>query len=254
MNITLSKYAVIFIIFLIIPGMIIAKQFKVLLFTETEDYHHQSIAAGVQAMRKMAEKHHFDLDWTEVSKVFTESSLNEYDVVIFLNTDGDVLTPEEQQGLKKFYQSGKGFVGIHGAAATELEWQWFGRLIGRQFIVHPAIQSAEIKIIDNDFPATYHLPDKMVWTDEWYEFGPELTDKLNYLITVDEKTYDPVAKWSDNEGQGMGDFHPIAWYQKFDGGRSFYTALGHLDEAFHDHQFLKHLYGGLYWTAKSEQK
>ena len=26
----------------------------------------------------------------------------------------------------------------------------------------------------------------------------------------------------------MGDFHPVAWYQEYDGGRAFYAALGHL--------------------------
>lgn len=244
-----AKIGIIIIALLIFGFTMQAAQFKVLLFTETEGYHHQSIAQGVQAMRRLAVKHNFDLTWTENSAIFTEAKLNEYDVVVFLNNDGDVLNSKEQEGLKKYYRSGKGFVGIHGAAATELNWPWFGKLIGRQFTIHPEIQTAEINIIDKNFPATYHLPEKMIWTDEWYEFGPELTDNLNYLITVDEKTYNPKADWEDKKGAGMEDFHPIAWYQNFDGGRSFYTGLGHIGESFSDPKFLQHIYGGIYWAA-----
>ena len=248
-----SKFSLLVTI-LIIANIVMLRgeQFQVLLFTEAEGYHHQSIADGVQAMRKLSEKHNFGLHWTENSKIFSDSSLYNYDVVVFLNTGGNVLTKEEQKGLQKFYRKGNGFVGIHGAAATELEWNWFGKLIGRRFIIHPTIQTAKVNIKGEGFPATYHLPDKMLWTEEWYEFGPELSNNLKYLITVDETTYNPKAKWEDKKGDGMGKFHPIAWYQKFEGGRAFYTGLGHIGVAFRDRVFLEHIYGGIYWSSQGE--
>lgn len=91
--------------------------------------------------------------------------------------------------------------------------------------------------------------DYQLWTDEWYEFTPEKNPGLNYLITVDEKTFETKVQWGEKVGKGMGDFHPIAWYQNYDGGRSFYTALGHLPSVFKDEKFLTHLYGGIYWAA-----
>ncbi|MCF7885321.1 MAG: ThuA domain-containing protein [Candidatus Marinimicrobia bacterium] len=254
MYIDYPKALFIILIAIFLCSIVQAAQFKILLFTETEGYHHQSIAEGVQALRKLSKKHNFAMHWTEISSIFTDSSLHDYDAVVFLNTDGNVLSSEEQKGLKKYYQNGNGFVGIHGAAATELEWAWFGKMIGRKFIIHPEIQTAELNVTDQDFPATYHLPEKMIWTDEWYEFGSELSDNLNYLITVDETSYNAKAKWEDTKGDGMGDFHPVAWYQKFDGGRSFYTALGHIGEAFKDPDFLKHIYGGIYWAALGIEK
>ena len=66
---------------------------------------------------------------------------------------------------------------------------------------------------------------------------------------MDEKTYQPHAKWDPKEGKGMGDFHPISWYHEYDGGRAFYTALGHLPATYSDANFLHHVYGGIYWAA-----
>lgn len=66
---------------------------------------------------------------------------------------------------------------------------------------------------------------------------------------MDETTYNPVADWEDKKGQGMGKFHPIAWYHNFDGSRSFYTALGHMPATYQNKAFIEHIYGGLYWAV-----
>jgi type 1 glutamine amidotransferase len=47
----------------------------------------------------------------------------------------------------------------------------------------------------------------------------------------------------------MGAVHPISWYHPYDGGRAFYTALGHIPATFSDQTFLDHIYGGIYWAA-----
>ena len=98
-----------------------------------------------------------------------------------------------------------------------------------------------MKVIDKNHPATMHLPDRWVWTDEWYNFKGPLPENLHVLLTVDESTY--------VDEKGMGEVHPIAWYQEYDGGRSFYTALGHIESSYNDALFLKHLLGGIYWAA-----
>ena len=51
---------------------------------------------------------------------------------------------------------------------------------------------------------------------------------LNYILAVDESTYNPKVQWGEKKAEGMGKLHPIAWYHNYDGGRSFYTALGHI--------------------------
>ena len=225
------------------------QEFKALLFTRTVGYHHASIHEGVDAMRKLADRHTFSLDWQENPNVFNDKALANYDVVIFLNTTGDVLNEEQQKAFEKFIQSGKGYVGIHSASDTEYDWAWYTKLVGRMFKIHPPTQTAVLNVKDSNFPGMELIPQKWLWTDEWYQYGEEKITGLNYLLTVDEKTFDVYAKWGDNEGKGMGDFHPIAWYHNYDGGRAFYTGLGHVPGTYSDPIFLQHLYGGIYWAV-----
>ena len=225
-------------------------QFRVLMITTTDGWHHESIADAVPAIRGLAEKHHFDVVWEEnIDLVFTEESLAEFDVIMFVLTTGDILDPDQQALMESFIRAGKGFVGVHSASDTEYDWPGFTQLVGRMFHIHPAIQTAELSVIDREFPGQERMPDRFWFTDEYYEFGEETVSGLNYLLTIDERTYDPVTDWGEKSGTGMGDFHPLAWYQEFDGGRSFYTALGHLPSVYEDELFLEHLYGGIYWAA-----
>ncbi|WP_341226481.1 ThuA domain-containing protein [uncultured Arcticibacterium sp.] len=223
---------------------------KALLFTKTAGFHHESIHEGVAAVRGLGQRHSFQVDWQENSSVFTEDRLKNYDVVIFLNTTGDVLNDKEQAAFEKYIQNGGGYVGVHAAADTEYEWEWYTKMVGMMFKIHPAQQTAYIHVENSNFPGMERFPKKLLWTDEWYEYQkPVLTKDLNYLVSVDEKSYEPYAKWGDNEGKGMGDFHPISWYHNYDGGRAFYTGLGHIGAIYSDQTYLDHLYGGIYWAA-----
>lgn len=223
-------------------------RFEALVFSGTAGYRHESILEGVAAINLLGERHQFGVAWTEDANVFLEDDLSKFDVVVFLNTSDNMLTDEQQAAFQEFIQSGKGFVGIHGAAASEYDWEWYGKLIGRFFKVHPKIQTAVIDVIDKNHPATFHLPERWLWTDEWYDFEAPLTDDLNVVLTVDESTYNSEVK-GKKPSNGMGDFHPIAWYHEFDGGRSFYTALGHSPLAYEDPLFMQHIYGAIFWAA-----
>ncbi len=221
-------------------------QFNALVFSKTEGYKHASITEGVNAFKDLAQQHSFDMTWTEDAGIFTKEKLDPFDVVVFLNTSGQFLDKEHQSALMAFIQEGKGFMGVHAASTTHVEWPWFVGLVGASFQSHPYIQSAMVQTIDQTHPATLHLNEKWLWTDEWYVFK-SMSDNLNILLTVDEDSYDPHHSWEQTIGMGRN--HPIAWYQYYDGGRSFYTALGHLEKSYKNPHFLLHLYGGLYWAA-----
>lgn len=225
-----------------------AQQFKALLFTKTDGFHHESIQEGVTAIRTLANRNNFTIDWQENASIFNDKALGNYNVVIFLNTTGNILNDEQQAAFEKFIKAGNGYVGIHSASDTEYDWVWYTKMVGMMFKIHPQQQTAYLKLEDGNFPGMERFPKKMLWTDEWYEYSERKADDLHILLSVDEKTYDPYVKWGTNEGKGMG-FHPIAWYHKYDGGRSFYTGLGHIPLTFSDPIFLDHLYGGIYWAA-----
>ncbi len=225
-------------------------QFRVLLFTKTDGFHHESIMDGVAAVKKLADRHTFAVDWHENASIFSDRGLEKYQAIIFLSTTSNILNDDQQAAMERFIRAGKGFVGVHAATDTEYDWPWYAKLVGNQFKIHPAQQTAFLNVVDSNFPGMERFPKRLLWTDEWYEFKvPGPATDLKYLITIDEKTYKPEAKWGTNETKGMGDFHPIAWYHEYDGGRSFYTALGHISGVYTDQTFLDHLFGGIYWAA-----
>ena len=155
--------------------------------------------------------------------------------------------------MERFIQGGKGFVGIHSASDTEYDWLWYTKLVGRMFHIHPPTQTAKLTVLDKAFPGLQGFADGRLWTDEWYEFGPEKTEGLQYILGVDESTYNPKADGRNKKGQGMGSFHPVSWYHNYDGGRSFYTALGHVPATFSDAAFLQHIYAGIRWAATGKK-
>lgn len=257
-NILQISYTAFFI--LLFSQQIMAQQFRALLVTETSGWHHTSVPNAIAAMRELAATHTFDLTWQQAGMEITEQSLRNIDVIVFINTTGDIFNDREQAAIKKFIQSGKGYVGVHAASDTEYEWEWYTKLVGRMFHIHPEQQTAKLKITGHNFPGLEHFPNTLLWTDEWYEFGEEKVSDLNYLIHLDPKSFDPNTTWKDRDvdangnrldrvSKGRGDFHPIAWYHEFDGGRAFYTALGHKEKVYENPWFLSHLYGGIYYAA-----
>jgi uncharacterized protein len=229
------------------------KQFKALLVTTTKGWHHESLHSGVLAIKELGVKNFFDVVLFENPNGFTDEYVSQFQVIIFLSTTGDIFDTAQQKVMERFIQSGKGFVGIHSASDTEYDWDWYNKLVGRMFKIHPVIQTAKINILDAGFPGLQGYANNKLWTDEWYEFGPEKITGLNYILGVDETTYDPKVQWGEKKGIGMGKLHPLSWYHNYDGGRSFYTALGHLPTIYSDPVFLNHLYAGIFWAATGKK-
>jgi uncharacterized protein len=216
--------------------------FRVLVYTRTTDYRHDSIPDAVAAVRALGAAHGFETDATEDPGAF-ESSLEGYAAVVFLSTSGEVLTPPGRTGLMAYMRGGGGFVGVHAAACTEYEWPYYGELLGARFARHPDHQPGRVVVEDRGHPATSHLPAVWRFTDEWYDFRAGPRGSVRVLASVDESSY---------VGGGMGEDHPLVWCREQDGGRVFYTALGHASEAYEDPGFRAHLVGGIRWAARRE--
>ncbi len=212
---------------------------RVLVFTKTAGFRHGSIPAGIRCVRELGAEHGFEVDATEDSARFTDASLEPFDVVMFLNTTGDVLDESQQESLQRFVRSGGGWMGVHSASDTEYDWPWYGKLVGAYFKSHPKIQEARLEVVDGAHPSTAHLAEEWIRRDEWYDFrAPPVGVRL--LVTLDEESY---------QGGRMGVVHPMAWCHEYDGGRAFYTAPGHTDESYEEPAFRTHLLGGLKWAA-----
>lgn len=211
------------------------KDKTLLVFSKTAGYRHGSIEAGITALKQLGEVNNFEVIATENAAYFTQDSLKTYDAVVFLNTTGDLLNAEQQADFERYIQAGGGFVGIHAATDTEYQWPWYNKLVGAYFMNHPKVQTATLRRHDKKHISTQMLEDRWEKEDEWYNFR-SINPAINVLLSIDEKSY---------EGGENGDNHPVSWYHEYDGGRSFYTAMGHTDETFENETFLNHLWGGL---------
>jgi cytochrome c len=214
--------------------------FAALVFSKTSGFRHSSIPEGIAAMKALGAEHGFEIDATEDSARFTDATLSRYKTVVFLSTTGDVLDEAQKAAFERYIRSGGGFVGIHSASDTEYGWSWYGGLVGAHFKSHPKIQNATVRIEDHDQPSTRSLP--LLWqrTDEWYNFRTNPRSEVHVLAVLDETSY---------SGGEMGSDHPIAWCHNFDGGRSWYTAMGHTEESYAEPLFRLHLLGGILSAA-----
>ncbi len=218
------------------------EQASILVFSKTEGFRHESIEAGIAALQKMAQEKGFEAAFTEDAAQFTTGNLRQYHAVVFLNTTGDVLNAEQQDAFERYIQAGGGYVGVHAATDTEYDWPWYGRLAGAYFLDHPNdpnVRTATMVVQMKDHWATRGMPDTFEKTDEFYNFK-NISPAINVVLTIDESTY---------EGGRNGDNHPMSWYQEYDGGRAFYTAMGHTSETFSEPIFLDHLWAGIHYAA-----
>lgn len=220
-------------------------QIDVLVFSKTEGFRHDSIEPGIEAIKKMGQEKGFSVAATEDAGLFREAILKAYNVIIFLNTTQDVLNEAQQIELNRFIQAGGGFVGVHAAADTEYDWPWYGELVGGWFQSHPNdpnVREGVIHLVDSTHASAEGIPSEWTKIDEWYDYK-SMNPDVKVVLNVDENTYKRA------EENPVAEPRPIAWYHEFDGGRAFYTGLGHTKESYVDPLFLAHLWGGIQYAA-----
>lgn len=221
---------------------------RLLVFSRTAGFRHPSIADAHRVLGALGPADRIVPTITEDPAIFTDEGLAAFDVVMFANTTGDVLDDAQQGALERFVRRGKGWVGVHSAADTEYTWPWYGRLVGAYFTRHPLLPvEVEVTTEDDTHPSTAHLPETFVFTDEIYNFDRNPRQDNAILLTVDE---DGFIFPNFPPGPNMGEDHPIAWYKEFEGGRSFYTNLGHRPESWSDPRFVQHLLAGVRWAGR----
>ncbi len=213
------------------------KKQRILIFTKTTEHRHSSaIRAGRQAILLLGKENNIIVDTTQDASMFTADNLKKYKAVVFLITTGDnLLNPEQKSAFQNYIRSGGGFVGVHGASDAEYSWDWYEKLVGGRFQGHPPTQMAKVIVVDAKHLSTKGLPQVWERTDEWYNFK-NLNPDVHVVLKLDETSY---------KGGKHGDNHPVAWYHAYDGGRAFYTELGHTDESYTEPLYLQHLLGGI---------
>lgn len=221
---------------------------SVLIYTRNgEGYVHDNIEASVKALEELCEGMGVKTIHTDDPEIFESRRLNKFDAIIFSNSNNEAFLTEEQRlNFKNYILSGKGFMAIHSANASERDWPWYAQMVGGKFVRHPRLQKFDIKVIDSTHPSTAHLENVWNWEDECY-YSTHLNPAIHVLLAVDLTTIDDDKKM-EYPGVVFGDLFPLAWVHHFEGTRVFYTALGHKIGYYEDKQFRQHLKGGIEWV------
>jgi len=229
---------------------------KVLIFSATADFRHDSIPTAIQAMKTVGPAFNVQFDNTEDQTWFSSGQINQYDALIFLDNTGEVLDSDSQAAFEQYINAGGGFVGIHAASDCLRNSTFYGNELGAHFDYHPEITNATVDVIGPSHPSTAMLPKQWQVFDEMYNFksDPRSIGAI-VILSADESTYSDPGPRTFNQGTP----HPTAWFQEHGAGvspggtagRSFYTSLGHTNETWMDNIFLSHIMGGISWVLES---
>lgn len=231
----------------------LAAEKKVLVYTRNhtpdgKGYVHDNIKASTEAIRKLGKEHGFGVDVADDPKVFTDENLKQYKALVFCNSNNEAFSSDEQRAaFKRYIRAGGGFVGIHSASGSERKWDYYQAVLGAKFRRHPKQQPFTVRVVDPRHPATRDLPATFTWGPDECYYHDNFNPDIKPLLVVDPGKLDDPKK-DEYPGKRFGDAMPLAWYHTFDGGREFYTALGHNIPQYKDPILTKHILGGILWA------
>lgn len=233
--------------------------FRALVFSRTVGFRHSSIPNGIRMLQELGNENGFEVVATEDPTIFNEPDLSQFKVVIWLNTVGNVLQNDGQrQAMERFVRDGGGFVGIHAAADSEYEWDFYEELVGARFKSHPLQQLGTVVNEEPDHPSVRMFPTRWTLFEEFYSFNKSPRGQVNVLLSMDERSYFPNPNTTNLPGSPsfpfgesgfMGD-HPMAWCHNRLGGIAWYTALGHESYLYSVAGYQQHVLNGVLIAAK----
>ncbi|MDQ3673086.1 MAG: ThuA domain-containing protein [Gemmatimonadota bacterium] len=215
---------------------------RLLVYTKNgTGYVHDNIPASIEAIKALAAEHKFAVDASDDPAVFTDANLQKYSALVFSNTNNVVFDTDAQRvALMRYVQAGGGFVAIHSASGTERTWKWFAGLVGGTFSRHAPFQKFGVLILDRTHPSLAHLPERWEREDECYYLVRRNVNMrvlaVNDLTSIQDSKETPAT---------FGDVFPSVWYQEYDGGRQWYTSLGHRKDDYAHPDFRQHMLGGI---------
>lgn len=226
---------------------------RILLFEKITGFKDgPSVEAAHARLVEIAGHNRWSIVATDKGGAFTPSTLRKFDVVVWNNVSGDVLTVAQREAFKRYIERGGGFVGLHGSGGDPVSfWDWYvDALVGARFAGHPMnpqFQQARVRLTVGANGIGSGLPTDWQMKDEWYSFKRSARDNGATVIAVlDETSYSP----RDMTGKDlrMGD-HPIVWTRCLENGRAFYSAIGHLPESYSEPNHQTLLEQAILWAA-----
>lgn len=224
---------------------------QVLVYTKNgKGYVHDNIASAVACIEQLGKTNNFKVEVSDDPSVFTEANLKKYQLLIFTSTNNDVFDNDEQRvQFRRYIEAGGGFLGVHSVTGTERNWTWFKMMLGETFSWHAKFQKFSIKNLAPTHPSMKGVPSLWTKEDECY-FGKELYPGIQVLMAHDLSSLDTTQKAMIVKNAGsFGNYYPAVWYQHFEGGNIWVTALGHAKENYQEPTYINHLLQGIKYIA-----
>ncbi|QJE98511.1 ThuA domain-containing protein [Luteolibacter luteus] len=249
-----------------------AKARKVLIFSKTAGFRHESIATGKVALTELGKKTGaFETVISDDLSNFEPKTIDQFDAIVFLSTtmnpfapSGDELKAMDdkakkdaekkverlQKSLMAFVKGGKGFVGIHAATDTFYDWSDYGDMIGGYFDGHPWGAGTQVSIKvepgQEKHPLVAMFDGQNVdFKEEIYQLkAPYDSKKVHMLLRLDPEKSDMNVQGLKREDKDWG----VAWARSWGKGRVFYCSLGHNHDMYWNPKVLRHYLAGIQWA------
>lgn len=194
--------------------------------SKTLVFYPVSNSAQAKALWDYAQSKKCLIDTTSNPAKISDSNLENYNAVVFLNTSVNSLNYQQSAELQRFLQAGGGFVGVGGAIEKIYKWLWYNKMIGGVLAESQFPDKVQLSLITNaaigksELPPLWKIDDKpLVMSSVPVRCKPVLLDIMG-------KTW--------------------AWhYSTEEGGKMFYTALGGESSAFQNPNLLSHIWSGV---------
>jgi type 1 glutamine amidotransferase len=232
---------------------------NVLVYSNAAWYRHTTLSATNHWFLHFALDNGINIDETADPEKLELDDLMRYQVLVLNSTTnfGQGLSEKQKSELVEWFRQGHGIVAVHAAAVHHSVWDWYARLVGCDFTADSDRTRARL-VIDPaaaDHPAVRPFAPEFWITEEWLCFDRPVTGQANVqvLMRLDESSFDPVrAKFKEMHVSPMGADHPAAWTREVEGGRFFYTAIGHDVRVLNSEFGRKHMLEALRWAAGAE--
>jgi len=229
-----------------------------LVIGEEKGYRHDSVSHAMATIERLGRETGL---WDTTLRTDTEAltkkkleynakNLNDFDAVLFF-TGGNLEMDAQQKAdfLSFVHDEGKGFIGVHSAAITFVDWPEFVEMVGGTYDEHPwTTFDAPILVEDPGFPGMQQFPHSFTLRDEIYQMKDYSRDKVRVLMRLDVNQLDMKNK---HVHRTDGDF-AVTWAKMYGKGRVYYTTLGHVEANWDKPEFQQMITEAIKWAMGLE--
>jgi putative membrane-bound dehydrogenase-like protein len=204
------------------------RQIEVLFLGHASEHHNSAAYAPILATALA--KDAININYVEDPEVLADADeLRQYDALI-LYANHDEITPQQEEGLLAYVNSGKGFIPIHSASFCFRNSEEFVKLVGAQFKEH-GTGTFTTTITNKDHFITAQLDTFSTW-DETYVHHMHNEDRTVLMVREED-----------------GKSEPWTWVRNYGDGRVFYTAYGHDERTWNKAGFQELVKNGILWAV-----